>query len=333
MKPIKGEATMKAKWIRWCWAVLCVLPVCAGAQSYPTQNVRIVVPYAPGGGIDAMARVLAERLQQKWGKPVIVENKPGASTIIGAVAVTKAPPDGHTLLLTSEATITSNPFLFDKLPYDPTRELIPISQLVSLPQMVVANPSVAASNLNELVALARARPDLLSYASYGSGSLPHLFFEGVKARRGVKMTQIPYKGITPAVTAVLSGEVQLTLAGVPAAQGYLRAGKLKALAIARRERLPELPEVPTLAEAGFGDIDPHESWFGLFATGRTPASVVRTIAQDVAAVTADATFRERYVTARGFDPVFSTPEAFARSIQADRRQKEKLIRLTGAKAE
>ncbi len=199
--------------------------------------------------------------------------------------------------------------------------------------MVVANPSVSASSLNELVALARAKPDSLSYATYGSGSLPHLLFEGINALRGTKMTQIPYKGITPAVAAVLSGEVQLTLAGVPAAQGHLRAGKLKALAIARRERLPDLPNVPTLAEAGFADIDPHESWFGLFVTGGTPAPIVQKIAQDVAAVAADPVFRERYVTSRGFDAVFSTPEAFGKFIQADRRQKEKLIRLTGAKAE
>jgi tripartite-type tricarboxylate transporter receptor subunit TctC len=324
---------MQVRIIKWVAAALCVLPLHAGAQAFPTQNVRIVVPYAPGGGIDGMARVLAERLQQKWGKPVIVENKPGASTFIGTVAVTKAPPDGHTLLLTSEATVTSNPFLFDKLPYDPARELVPISELVSLPQMVVANPSVPASNLNELVALAKAKPDALSYATYGSGSLPHLLFEGINARRGVKMTQIPYKGITPAVTAVLTGEVQLTLAGVPAAEGYLRAGKLKALAIARRERLPAMPQVPTLAEAGFGDIDPHESWFGLFVTGGTPAPVVQKIARDVAAVAADPAFIERHVKLRGFDPVFSTPEAFAKFIQADRNQKERLIRLTGAKAE
>lgn len=324
---------MQVKIIKWVAAALCVLPLHAGAQAFPTQNVRIVVPYAPGGGIDGMARVLAERLQQKWGKPVVVENKPGASTFIGTVAVTKAQPDGHTLLLTSEATVTSNPFLFEKLPYDPARELVPISELVSLPQMVVANPSVSASNLNELVALAKAKPDSLSYATYGSGSLPHLLFEGINARRGVKMTQIPYKGITPAVTAVLTGEVQLTLAGVPAAEGYLRAGKLKALAIARRERLPAMPRVPTLAEAGFGDIDPHESWFGLFVTGGTPTPVVQKIARDVATVAADPAFIERHVKSRGFDPVFSTPDAFAKFIQADRVQKEKLIRLTGAKAE
>lgn len=301
--------------------------------AYPARAVKIVVPYAPGGGVDLLARMLGERLQRKWGQPVVVENKTGASTLIGATAVAKAAPDGLTLLLTSEATITSNPFLFDKLPYDPVRELAPISQLVSLPQMVVAHPSLAAQNMAELVALAKARPETLSYASYGSGSLPHLLFESLKAKTGARIVQVPYKGITPAVTAVHSGEVQLTLAGVSGAQALLRAGKLKALAVGRASRLAELPEVPTLREAGLADIDPRESWFGLFATGGTPAAVVRKVQQDVAEIGADPAFREAFVLARGFEPVFSTPEAFARFIEADMQQKAQLIRLSGAKAE
>jgi tripartite-type tricarboxylate transporter receptor subunit TctC len=313
---------------------LFFLPLCASAQVYPTQSVvKIVVPYAPGGGADSFARVIAEQLQRKWGKAVIVENKPGGSTIIGAVAAATAPPDGHTLLLTSEATITSNPFLFTKLRYDPIRDLTPISQLISIPQMVVANPSVPAATMKELVSLASTKPDTLAYASYGSGSLPHLLFEGLRTYRAAKITHVPYKGISPAVTAVLSGEVQLTLAGLPAAQSYIRDGKLKALAVGRRERLNSMPSVPTLAEAGFAEIDPHESWFGLFVTGGTPDGIVQKIARDVAAVTASPDFRERYVIQRGFDPVFSTPEAFAKFIQSDMRRKEQLIRTSGAKPE
>jgi len=321
------------KFLRFIAALFCLLPLYAPAQGFPSQTVKIVVPYAAGGGVDVLARVLADRLQKKWGKPVIVENKTGASTIIGAQAVAKAVPDGHTLLLTSEATITSNPFLFAKLPYDPVRDLHPISQLVSLPQMVVAHPSVAANSMKELVALAKAKPNALSYASYGSGSLPHLLFEGLKHESNVVLNHVPYKGITPAVMAVLSGEVDLTLAGVPAAQQHIAAGKLKALAVGRNTRLPSLPQVPTLQEAGFGDIDPHESWFGLFVTAGTPDGVVRKIYADVAAIAADPAFRESHVSARGFDPVFSTPEAFAKFIEADMRQKQRLIRISGAKAE
>lgn len=314
-------------------AAAFLLPLIATAQSYPSQAVRIVVPYAPGGGVDIIARMLAERLQRKWGQPVIVDNKPGASTLIGATAVAKAAPDGHTLLLTSEATITSNPFLFAKLPYDPARELAPISQLVSLPQMVVARPAVPATTLAELVQLGKAKPGSLTYASYGSGSLPHLLFEGLKHRTGVQMTQVPYKGITPAVLAVLSGEVDLTLAGVPAAMSHISAGKLKPIAVARETRLSSLPQVPTLKEAGFADVDPNESWFGLFVTAGTPAATLRKIHADVTEIGADPVFREQYVTSRGYEPVFSAPDAFAKFIQADLKQKQHLIRISGAKAE
>lgn len=319
--------------IRVIAAVFCLLPFAAISQAYPTGTVKIVVPYAPGGGVDVMARMLADRLQQKWGKPVIVENKIGASTIIGAVAVAKAARDGHTLLLTSESTITSNPYLFEKLPYDPIRELAPVSQLVSLPQLVVAHASVAAGTLDELLALAKTKPNELSYASYGSGSLPHLFFEGLKSRSGIQITQVPYKGIVPAVTAVMSGEVQLTLVGAALAQGYIKAGKIKPIALARQERLLDLPQVPTLREAGFPDIDPHESWFGLFVTGGTSSAIVQKLYKDVAEVGADPVFRERHVLARGFDPVFSSPDEFSRFIQADMRQKARLIRVSGAKAD
>lgn len=310
-----------------------LLPLSAAAQSYPARMVKIVVPYAPGGGVDVIARALAERLAQKWGQPVVVENKVGAATIIGADAVAKAAPDGHTLLITSESTITSNPYLFDKLPYDTARDLAPISQLISLPQMVLAHPSVAANSLAELVAQAKAKPNELNYASYGSGSLPHLLFESLKTKSGVQITQVPYKGIMPAVTALLSGEVQLTMVGAAIAQPHIRAGKMKPLALARGERLVDLPDVPTLREAGFADIDPQESWFGLLATGGTPTAVIQKIYKDVAQVAADPAFRERFVIARGFDPVFSSPEEFAKSINVDKQQKERLIRISGAKAE
>ena len=174
------------------------------AQSFPSKTVKIIVPYAPGGGLDVMARLLAERLQRKWNQPVVVENKTGASTIIGTQAVTKAAPDGHTLLLTSEATITSNPYLFDKLPYDPFKDLAAITQVLSLPQMVVANPGINVQNIADLVKLSKSQPKSVNYASYGSGSLPHLFFEGLNIRSGTDLVQVPYKGISPAIMAVLA---------------------------------------------------------------------------------------------------------------------------------
>lgn len=303
------------------------------AQTYPTKLVRIIVPYAPGGGIDAFARAIAEGLSPKWGQSVIVENKPGASTFLGTTQVAKAAPDGHTLLLTSESTITSNPFLFASLPYDISRELTPISQLVSLPQMVVANTSVAAASIKELVDQARKDSSKLNYASYGSGSLPHLFFEGLNKTTGASIAQAPYKGIIPAVAATAGGEVQLTLVGTALAQPQMQAGRIKPLAVVGDRRLPELPQVMTLTEAGLGEIDPGVSWFGLFMTGGSPAGLPEKIAKDVADLFADPAVRDKYVTARAMTPIFSTPQAFSTLIAADMQRMERLIKLTGAKGE
>ena len=304
----------------------------AFAQAWPSKPVKIVVPYPPGGGVDGIARPIAERLTQRWGQPVLVENKAGAATIIGAELVAKAPADGYTLLLTSESTITSNPHIYPKLPYDAVRELAPVTQLIGLPQMVVAHPSLPASSLKELVELAKAKPNTVNYGSYGSGSQPHLLFESLKAQTGAALTHVPYKGIAAAVTAVVAGEVQLTMAAASLARGQIQAGKMKAIAIARASRQSIMPDVPTLREAGFPDIDP-QSWFGLFATGGTPRDIVQKIQTDVAALFADAEFRERHMLQRGFDPVLSTPEDFAKFIQADMQVKARLIKVSGAKAE
>jgi tripartite-type tricarboxylate transporter receptor subunit TctC len=312
--------------------LLACASAAAFAQAYPSKPVRMIVPYPPGGGVDGMARPLADQLSRRWGQPVIVENKAGAATIIGAEFVAKAPPDGYTLFLTSESTITSNPHVYLKLPYDPVKDLAPITQLIGLPQMVVAHPSVAAGSLPELVALAKAQPGKLNYGSYGNGSQPHLLFEGLKAQTGISVTHVPYKGIAPALQAALAGEVQLTMAGASVARGHIQAGKLKPLAIARSERLALMPDVPTLREAGYPDINP-QSWFGLFTTGGTPRTVVDKVYQDVAAVFAEPEFRERHITLRGFDGVISSPQDFARFIQEDLQQKARLIRQTGLKPE
>ena len=315
---------------------LCVLslalPAVALAQAYPSRTVRIIVPYPPGGGVDGMARPLADQLSKRWGQPVIVENKAGAATIIGAEFVARSAPDGYALLLTSESTITSNPHIYTTLPYDAIKDLAPITQLIGLPQMAVAHPSVSANSLGELVALAKANPRKLNYGSYGSGSQPHLFYEGLNAQAGISLTHVPYKGIAPAVQAVLAGEVQLTMAGASVARGHIQAGKLKPLAIARQMRLALMPNVPTLREAGFPDIDP-QSWFGLFTTGGSPREAIDKIYAEVAAVFSEPEFRERHMVQRGFDPVLSTPDEFGKFIQGDLQSKAKLIRISGAKAE
>ena len=319
--------------LRW-WLVCLVLAMVqpVWAQEFPSRAVRIVVPYPAGGGVDGLARPLAERLSRLWGQPVVIDNRAGAATQIGGDNVAKSAPDGHTLLLTSDQSITSNPHLYPKMPFDPIKDLAPVTQLIDLHQMVIAHPSVSAASLQELVALARSKPGSLNYGSYGSGSQPHLLFEALKAQTGVQVAHIPYKGIAPAITATLAGEVQLTLGAPATTRGHIQAGKLKPLAIARSERLASFPDVPTLREAGFAEIDPRP-WFGVFAPAATPRAVVDKIRRDIAAILAEPEFREKEITSRGNTAVGSTPEDFAAFIRSDLEYKGKLIRVSGAKAE
>ncbi len=289
-------------------------------------------PPPPGGGGDALARIISPKLAEVVKQPVVVENKPGASTIIGSDFVAKAAPDGLTLLFTSDSSITSNPHLYPKMPFDPIKDLAPVTQLIDLYQMVVAHPSLGAGTMQELVALARVKPGTLNYGSYGSGSQPNLLFEALKAQTGISIAHIPYKGIAPALTATVAGEVQLTMGGTATSRGYFAAGRLKPLAIARAQRLPALPEVPTLRESGFPDIDP-KPWFGLFAPAGTPAAIIDKIQKDVRSVITEPEFDQREMTGKGYGAVGSTPAEFTQFIKTDFEYKGRLIKLSGAKAE
>ena len=344
-------------------ALLLLTPLPSQAQgtsasaAWPQRPVRIVVPWPAAGAIDILARAMAERLGQRWGQPVLVENRVGAASIIGADVVAKAPADGYTLMVTTEATVTSNLHLYKRLPYDPVRDLAPVTQLINLPQLLVVSSTPAgggspgassggspggspgaspgaslttATNLQQLVSEARARP--LNYASWGAGSQPHLLFEALKAQTGVAITHVPYKGPADVVRAIGAGEVQMSLASAATWTGLIRAGRARALAVTRSERLPLLPEVPTLREAGFADIDPN-AWMGLFATGGTPRELIQRLRAEVVTVFADTEFRERQLLSRGLDPVLSTPEEFAAFIQRDIAFKARLIKLSGATAE
>jgi tripartite-type tricarboxylate transporter receptor subunit TctC len=319
---------MKMLWL----ALFAALAGPADAQQFPSGAVRIVVPYSPGGGVDGMARPLADRLAKLWGQAVVVDNRAGGATNIGADLVAKAAPDGQTLLLTSDQTITSNPHLYKSMPFDPLKDLAPVTQLIDLHQMVVAHPSVQANTMRELVELARARPGSLNYGSYGNGSQPQLLFEALKKETGIQIVGVPYKGIAPALTAAIANEVQLTLGGAATTRGYFQAGRLKPLAIARKERLSLYPDVPTLREAGFPDIDP-QPWFGVFAPAATPEGIVARISKDVASVLQEPEFRTREIVGKGYTGVGSTPAEFAAFIRSDFDYKGRLIRSAGVKAE
>ena len=293
------------------------------AQGRPT---RLVVPYPGGGGLDTLARAIAEKLALAWGQPVVVDNRPGGATVPGTDAVCKARPDGHTLLMTADNSITANPLVIRGLPHDPMRDLAPISFLVEVHQMVVASPRLAATDMTALVAA--AHDGAVTYASYGQGSQPHVLFGALAADAGGDFSEIPYRGLPPAILAVLAGEVMLTLSGVTSARDHIAAGTMKALAVGRATRLPQLPEVPTLAEAGYPAIDPR-TWFGIFAPAGTPAAVQARISADIATAMADPALASRHLLPNGYTVHAGPPEQARRLVAADFAYKRQLLRRAG----
>ena len=302
------------------------------AQTWPSKPVRIVVAYPPGGGIDVMGRQIAEKLTAAWGQPVVVDNRPGANTIVAADAVAKSAPDGYTVLLTTDATFSINPHLYAKLPFDTQRDFIPVTMLVLLQQLLVAHPSLPAGNLGELIALAKAKPGTINYASYGSGSQPHLSGEMLKYKAGIDLVHVPYKGISLAVPAVMAGEVQLTFAGIATSTAPLKSGRIKALAIGGAKRSALFPDVPTFAELGYPEVETH-AWFGLFLPVGSPKEAVQRIYADVKRIIDDPEFRQKQLVDRGYEPIGSSPDAFSEFIKADKENRGRAVKISGAKAE
>ncbi len=300
--------------------------------AYPSKPIRIVVPYPAGGGIDIISRVIGERLTQRLGQPVLVDNRPGGGTILAAELVARAAPDGHTLMITTDSTITINQHLYAKLPYDPVRDFAPVIQLVLLNQLLLANPAVPANTLKELIAYAKANPGKLNYASYGNGSQPHLAMEMLKSQAGIDIVHVPYKGIPQAVPAALAGEVQLTFSGAASSQAHIKAGRLKALAIGGKSRLALLPDVPTFTESGFPDV-PSNAWFGVFVPAATPREIVMKLHAELTRVLREPDFMEKEITAKGYELVASTPEEFAAFLSADSARNARAVKISGAKAE
>ena len=310
----------------------CALAQDANAQAFPAKPMRIVVPYPAGGGIDVISRLVAQRLAQQFGQTVVVENKPGAGTIVGAESVAHAAPDGTTLMITSDATLSINPYLYEKLPYDPVKDFAPVTQLVSLNQLLLANPGVPANTLRELITYAKANPGKLNYASYGVGSQPHLAMEMLKHKAGIEIVHVPYKGIPQAVPAALAGEVQLTFSGAASTLAFLKAGRLKALAIGGKTRLALLPEVPTFTESGFPEV-PSNAWFGLFVPAATPKDVINRLHAEVTRLLKEPEFVQKEVVAKGYELVASTPAEFAVFLAADSKRYAEAVKISGAKAE
>jgi tripartite-type tricarboxylate transporter receptor subunit TctC len=303
-------------------AALCTA-FAAAAETWPSRPVTIVVPFPPGGGTDTGARILAEHLGRRWGQTVVVENKGGAAGQIGADSVAKARPDGQTLLMGNIGTQAINPALYKKLPYDANNAFVPITLVAELPLAMMVNPGVPAQTVKEFVAYAQGRPGMLSYSSSGAGGGPHLAAEMFKDSTGSFIVHVPYRGGGPAVADLIAGHVQLSFMTVLEASGHIKAGKLRALAVTSDKRVPALPNVPTLAEAGVPGFN-SISWIGLLAPAGTPAEITDQIAADVRAVLAQDDVKRKLVEL-GAVPAGSTPAAFAKLIDDDRRRYAQII--------
>ena len=295
----------------------------ARAQNYPAKPVTIIVPFAPGGGTDIGARLVAQKLTLKWGQPVVVDNRGGAGGVVGADAVAKARPDGYTLLVGNVGTQSINPSLYKKLPYDPDKAFAPVSLIAELPFFALARPTLAANNIRELITLAKANPGKISFASSGNGGSPHLSGEILQAVAGVQLVHVPYKGGGPAMNDLMAGHVDLLFASVLESVGHVRSGKLKTLGVSSATRSAAAPDIPTIAESGLKDFD-SGSWLGLFAPAGTPVDIINKIALDVKAVLDDEATRQLLVQ-QGATPHSSTPAQLAALTEADRKRYAKII--------
>jgi tripartite-type tricarboxylate transporter receptor subunit TctC len=303
----------------------------AQAQPYPGKPVRLVVPFPAGSTPDIVGRALGQKLAAAWGQPVIVDNRPGAGGNIGAAEVAHAAPDGYTLLIGSNGPIAINKALYDKLPFDPDRDLKPISLLAGAPQILAVHPSVPAGDLQQLVAYARANPGKLAYGSVGSGSASHLTMELFKSQARVSLVHVPYKGFPPVVQDLLSGQIQATFAIVPAVLPQIRAGRLRGLAVTSEKRTSLAPDIATMSEQGLPRFD-ATAWQGLLAPSGISSEILSTISSETQKAMRSPEVKKTLET-QGFETIGSTPEEFAAFIRAEREKWTKVVRETGAKAE
>jgi tripartite-type tricarboxylate transporter receptor subunit TctC len=302
----------------------------AQAQTYPTKTVRIIVGLAPGGTTDVFTRTLAQRLTEAWGQTVIVENRPGASGMIGAEAVAKAAPDGYTLLVSPQTSLAVAPALYGKAPYDTAKDFAPVSLLGSTPLVMIVHPSFPAKSFAEFVALAK-KGTPLTYGSGGVGSSPHMTGELISAALGVKMNHVPYKGENPAIADTIGGQIPIMFGNLPVALPHVRSGRVVALATTTAQRSPLAPEIPTMSEGGIKDFE-MATWYGMLAPAGTPPELVQKIQRDSARVLSDAQTRER-LTQMGVDLILNTPEEFRTYLNAEIARYTKIIKSAGLKAE
>jgi tripartite-type tricarboxylate transporter receptor subunit TctC len=299
----------------------------AKAEEYPSRAIKIVLPQPAGGAVDLIARTLGERLSEQMKQPVIVENMPGANGSLAAASVARAVPDGYTLMLAVDSNLVINPSLYNNLNYDSFRDFAPISVIAKLNMVLVANPKVDANSVSELIAYAKAHPNKLNYAGIGYGTAMHMGMELFKFMTKTEINHVSYRGTAPAMTDVVAGVVDVMFTGPPSAKAMSEGGKLKLLAVASRERMPLMPEVPTVQEAGVPGYE-MGSWFGLLAPTKTPKAIVDRLSQEVNKAVHDQRFSDR-MKAQGLQVVGSTPDEMLATMQADTAKWSNLIKATG----
>ena len=314
---------------RWALLLVALLPLPAAAQSYPSKPVRLVNPFTAGGPLDLMGRLLSDKLSGALGKPIIVENRPGAAGNVGAAEVARAPGDGHTLLLTLFSIVTSNPHLYERLPFDPLKDFAPITAIARSDSVVVVHPSVPASSMRELVAHAKANPGRLNYASAGKASPGHLTAEFFARGTGAAFTHVPYKGNAEAIRSVIAGETQIMFTPTTGALPHIKAGKLKALAVYLTDAVDELPGVPSLE--GF-DQKTVPFWYGLLAPAGTPREIVQRLNAETVNALKDQQVDKALRAGRIF-PIGNTPEEFAAMMREGHAAWGRVIRETGVRGE
>jgi tripartite-type tricarboxylate transporter receptor subunit TctC len=303
------------KRLAWVLAAAAMFPVAAAAQNYPVKPIRFIVPFPPGGGNDTLARMLGQHLGTATGQQVIIDNRPGAGGAIGAEAAARSAPDGYTMFLAGVATHGINPNLRKKLSYDPIRDFEAVSLIASAPHLVVVHPSMPAKSMKELIALAKAKPGQINYASNGNGSSSHMATELFNMMAGTRMTHIPYKGLSGALTDILSGEIQVMFSSAVATLPHVKAGRLRALAMTGGTRSPAIPNVPTVAESGVRGYETG-SWYGVVVPAGSPRVAIDRLSKEIQTIVKSPDITNR-LNAEAVIPIGSTPEVFAQHIRSE----------------
>ena len=322
-----------------CLAVIVAVTVATSAiaqsapaaANYPTKPIRLVITYPPGGNTDLVGRAVSQKLTEAWGQQVIVDNRGGAGGVLGTVIAKQAAPDGYTLLLGTSAGMILNPLLMAKIPYEPFQDFAPVSLVIVLPQLLVVHPGLAARNIKDFIALAKAKPGQLNFGSSGVGTPNHLGGEMLKAMAGINIVHVPYKGGAASITDLIAGQVQLVISSAPSVVPHVRSNRLRPLAIGSAKRSPALPEVPTVAESGVPGYE-YTTWYGIFVPAKTPAPIAAKLNAEIMRMLADPQMVQRFQS-QGGDPASSTPAELTTYMKQETARWQRVIKTAGIRIE